>query len=136
MHYSRPDLEASDDDEDRAQAALLRTRGEILHKTGKLMLKLMYPFAEKAAEKNKSSRKLSLEDRDKLHEAMKFEEKLAKLETEHRKILVSEHVYKESSLPKRRTEEKIDDLACRLDKKKNKKQRRTKKRQRASLHRL
>ena len=77
------------------------------------------PFQEASTKKRALTRlKLTPEERGELYQKLDLEKQFAKLESQFRSALLKERAFTETSLPRRRTIEKEDDVA--LDKTKEK----------------
>ena len=65
IYYSTPDLEASDNNQDVADAALQNARGKFLSKCGKQVLRAVLPLVDAVAHSKKNNDRLEAGDREK-----------------------------------------------------------------------
>jgi hypothetical protein len=113
--YETPDLQASGNNQFKADAALQNARGKYLAICGKDTLRSVQPLRDAVIEKKKSNQTLEPGEREKLIETMKLKDPFAKLESQFRDILLKFGVYTESSIPERLTTENVETLAHSLD---------------------
>ena len=113
--YETPDLQASGNNQFKADAALQNARGKYLAICGRDTLRSVIPLVEAVTEKKKSNQTLEPGEREKLIETMKLKDPFATLESQFRDILLKFGVYTESSIPERLTTENVETLAHSLD---------------------
>jgi hypothetical protein len=113
--YETPDLQASGNNQFKADAALQNARGKYLAICGKDTLRSVQPLRDAVIEKKKSNQTLEPGEREKLMETMKLKDPFAKLESQFRAILLKFGVYTKSSIPERLTTKNVETLAHSLD---------------------
>jgi hypothetical protein len=113
--YETPDLQASGNNQFKADAALQNARGKYLAICGKDTLRSVQPLRDAVIEKKKSNQTLEPGEREKLIETMKLKDPFAKLESQFRAILLKFGVYTKSSIPERLTTKNVETLAHSLD---------------------
>ena len=113
--YETPDLQASGNNQFKAEAALQNARGKYLAICGRDTLRLVIPLRDAVTENKKSNQTLEPGEREKLIETMKLKDPFATLESQFRDILLKFGVYTESSIPERLTTKNVETLAHSLD---------------------